>query len=127
MQQTEKYKLNLIESSDPFLPEGLNQNTQKIEDAMEAHEEKVDGQVADLDARVKVFEAKHFATGICSMSERTALPFTPTLVLIVSWSSMYSSMAITGHNTDSLVLEENGFHITGKIGQYSGCTYIALG
>ena len=37
MQHTEKYKLNLIEPSDPFLPDSLNQNTQKIEDAMAAH------------------------------------------------------------------------------------------
>ena len=48
MQQTEKYKLNLIESSDPFLPEGLNQNTQKIENAMAAHEAKLDGQVSAI-------------------------------------------------------------------------------
>lgn len=34
MQQTEKYKLNLIEPSDPFLPEGLNENTQKIEEVL---------------------------------------------------------------------------------------------
>ena len=34
MQQTQKYKLNLIESSDPFLPEGLNQNTRKVEEVL---------------------------------------------------------------------------------------------
>ena len=48
MQQTEKYKLNLIESSDPFLPDGLNQNTQKIETAMAAHEAKLDGQISAI-------------------------------------------------------------------------------
>ena len=34
MQQTQKYKLNLIEPSDPFLPEGLNQNTRKVEEVL---------------------------------------------------------------------------------------------
>lgn len=34
MQQTQKYKLNLIEGSDPFLPDGLNQNPKKIEDVL---------------------------------------------------------------------------------------------
>ena len=31
MQQTTSRKLSIIESSDPFLPEALNDNTRKIE------------------------------------------------------------------------------------------------
>ena len=42
MQQTEKYKLNLIESSDPFLPDGLNQNTLKLEEVVSQHLEGMD-------------------------------------------------------------------------------------
>lgn len=53
MQQTEKYKLNLIESSDPFLPDGLNQNTQKMEDVMLAYEAKVDARIAPVAAMQK--------------------------------------------------------------------------
>jgi len=63
MQQTEKYKLNLIESSDPFLPDALNRNTQKVEDAMSAHESKLDGQTADLDRRVTALEARQVFCG----------------------------------------------------------------
>lgn len=63
MQQTEKYKLNLIESSDTFLPEGLNQNTRKIEAAMTAHEAAVGATTADLDARVTVLEGRKVALG----------------------------------------------------------------
>ena len=67
MQQTEKYKLNLIEPSDPFLPEGLNQNAQKIENAMAAHEELVDDQITALAARrylVGTFEGNGSADAI---------------------------------------------------------------
>ena len=42
MQQTEKYKFNLIETSDAFSPEALNQNAQKLEDALITHEASVD-------------------------------------------------------------------------------------
>lgn len=49
MQQTEKYKFNLIEPSDPFLPDGLNENTQKIEDALTAHENTVEQRLTVLE------------------------------------------------------------------------------
>lgn len=49
MRQTAKYQLNLIDSSDPFLPDGLNANTQKIEDVLSqtltAHEATVSAQI----------------------------------------------------------------------------------
>ena len=38
MQQTTKYKFNLIETSDPFGPEALNKNTQAVEDKLSAVE-----------------------------------------------------------------------------------------
>ena len=47
MQQTQKYKLNLIESSDPFLPDGLNQNTQKVEQVLS---QNLGSMRTDLDA-----------------------------------------------------------------------------
>ena len=43
MQQTETYKLNLIESSDPFLPDALNENTRKIEEVVDGLEQRVQG------------------------------------------------------------------------------------
>ena len=42
MQHTDKYKLNLIENSDAFSPDALNENMQKLEAALEevtAHDE----------------------------------------------------------------------------------------
>ena len=56
MQQTETYKLNLIESSDPFLPDALNENTQKLE-------EVVSEKLGEMDARVTVLEGFKFACG----------------------------------------------------------------
>ena len=35
MQHTDKYKLNLIENSDAFSPDALNENMQKLEAALE--------------------------------------------------------------------------------------------
>ena len=63
MQQTEKYKLNLIESSDPFLPEGLNANTQKVEDVLAAREALSDEKLAEMDSRVTVLEGHKLAFG----------------------------------------------------------------
>lgn len=47
MKQTNKYKLNLIETSDPFGPEALNENTQKLEDALEAKGADLSAHAAD--------------------------------------------------------------------------------
>ena len=63
MQQTEKYKLNLIERDDAFSPDALNQNTQKLENALAAHEAAVEEATDGLDARLQVFEAVKIATG----------------------------------------------------------------
>ena len=41
MQQTEKYKFNLIETSDAFGPEKLNDNAQKLEDALSAQDTQI--------------------------------------------------------------------------------------
>lgn len=60
MQQTQKYKLNLIESSDPFLPDALNQNTQKLENALSA---AIEGHRAETNARLTVLEAHKVVLG----------------------------------------------------------------
>ena len=43
MQHTTKYNFNLIETSDPFGPEALNDNARKLETALTDHESTVDG------------------------------------------------------------------------------------
>ena len=125
MQQTETYKLNLIESSDPFLPNALNENTQKIE-------EVVDG----LEQRVQVFEAKKFVYGTCNATAEgctVQLEFTPIVVLINQVAATNGSTALTvaGQTASGgLTILENGFKFTVgggyniRSGPYS---YIALG
>ena len=63
MQQTQKYKLNLIESSDPFMPEGLNQNTQKVEQVLAAQEAASDQKLAEMNQRVTVLEGHRCFVG----------------------------------------------------------------
>ena len=47
MQHTNKYKFNIIEADDPFSPDALNENTQKVEDALVTHEAVVDSVLKD--------------------------------------------------------------------------------
>ena len=88
MQQTETYKLNLIESSDPFLPDALNENTQKIE-------EVVQEKLGEMDQRVTVLESKKFAVGTykAEMNEtlKVEVGFTP-IALYVGQSRKFSTV-----------------------------------
>lgn len=125
MQQTEKYKLNLIESSDPFLPKDLNKNTQKIEDALLAHEERVDGQVSALDQRVSVFEAVKFACGTYIGRYKydnqdpvtVQVGFTPKILFIhKAGADSASALAFQSYNTygDRLSIVSGGFRVHGQ-------------
>ena len=131
MQQTETYKLNLIESSDPFLPDALNENTQKIE-------EVVSGSLGDMDERIKVFEAKRFAYGSYSIREETLtipLGFTPKAVIIHYSTNfaVYTALAIVdelGNMGHQLKIVEGGFQVSVLLGStyYPGIyNYIAFG
>lgn len=120
MQQTEKYKLNLIESSDPFLPEGLNENTQKVEDVLK---EKMEGPVAALDARVTELEKLKLAYGKIPSSNTVELPFQPVFVAVNSSWGNDTAIAVAGHNHEWLDIAENRFSVDSGHFTY----YIALG
>ena len=128
MQQTETYKLNLIESSDPFLPDALNENTRKIE-------EVVQEKLAEMDARVTVTELHQAAAGTFSYKNDTAqtieLGFTPKAV--------YVRMTSTGNSRDYLIVDgvkpdtelsivEGGFQLTPKTNTYlyGSFAYVAI-
>ena len=133
MQQTEKYKLNLIESSDPFLPEGLNQNTQKIEDAMTAHEAAVDARMDATDQRVAVLEGRKLVYGWYTWTNGSVYPtnhpvqlsFTPRFVVAQCDSSTYFIVDdhVTGNS--SLTIIDGGFNLY-VAGQSGHCTYLAI-
>ena len=150
MQQTQKYKLNLIESSDPFMPEGLNQNTQKVEQVLAAQEAANDqkvaavaGQVAALGAasdqkfaemsqRVTVLEAHRFIIGTYqgngTQSRFLPLGFTP-LAIFVS-ADPYPRFAAAGVGSQYLSIAEGGIQISsyspGSTNSVEAHAYIAF-
>lgn len=91
MQHTDKYKLNLIEISDAFSPDALNENTRKVEDvlAAQAAAEAAARETADgaLDQRLTVLEGRRLVVGTYTGNGNTAgqiidLGFTPAAVLL---------------------------------------------
>ena len=124
MQQTEKYKLNLIEPTDPFLPDGLNQNTQKMEDAMIAHETEVAGALSTMDQRVTVLEGFHFACGR-ARTNFIETGFMPRLVILTPMGrgEIYTSLNLDGY-TIGIEYHDNGFEI---VSSASGIFFLAFG
>ena len=118
MQQTEKYKLNLIESSDPFLPEGLNANTQKVEDVLAAREALSDEKLAEMDGRVTVLEGHKLAYGIYKGNGQKSgetqiikLGFTPAVVWVSSISFLFTAMS-ADRESHTLSIVDGGFKVT---------------
>lgn len=123
MQHTETYNLNLIETSDTFSPDPLNQNAQALEDAVEAA--RAEAQAADsaLDARLKVFEAKHFKFGTYKGAGLgTDYPltvnvgFTPTVVFASTFDGKHSGILYSGYTPNgyqAAKIVPNGFYLTG--------------
>ena len=126
MQQTETYKLNLIETSDPFSPQALNENTQKIE-------EVVSEKLGEMDQRVTVLEAHKFACGSFQTPSDNGplvveLGFTPKAVFISRQRSDHPDclILITQSETKNMYLRivEGGFrHICNNGYTAYGGTY----
>lgn len=123
MQQTETYKLNLIETSDPFSPQALNENTQKLEEVVE-----------DMDRRIQVFEAQKIVVGSYTTSVgynfSYDLGFHPKLVLISAAGSLTADQIMSSDSEhgehNNLKLTETGFLVRAVFcsGQYS---FLAIG
>lgn len=137
MQHTDKYKLDLIEKEDAFSPDALNENTQKVEAALIAHEGAVKEVTDGLDQRVTVLEAKKFAAGTYQLKVTVdytiELGFTPVAVLIqrVSDSTSVTLLTAVGSKgTSMLRITEGGFIVNalrGGVGHTGEYTYIAFG
>ena len=81
MQQTEHYSLNLIETSDTFTPQPLNENTQ----ALDAKLADLDTQAGSLNSRVSVLEQVRMVNGTYrgNWKDRVvSVGFTPRVVWI---------------------------------------------
>lgn len=112
MQQTETYKLNLIETSDPFSPQALNENTQKLE-------EVVSEKLGEMDQRVTVLEATKLVAGVFKSTnipnDIIELGFTPEAVFLSDAHGANQVCFITKAGSyvgnGNVVVVENGFQL----------------
>lgn len=114
MQQTKKYKLNLIEPDDLFLADGLNQSAQKIEDTLAGEEAARMSADAALDRRVTVLEGRKMAygsyTGDGAETQFIPLPFTPKALFIQAVSyGQRAEMTVGAEPGIHAQLAEGGF------------------
>ena len=98
MQQTSKYQFNLVDATDDFSPTPLNQNAQKMEDALEALDASVAESLEDMEDTVATLAANVGTAGKNAriqwgsyagnngygMQSRNTLtfPFCPVLVVV---------------------------------------------
>lgn len=124
MQHTETYNLNLIETSDTFSPDPLNQNAQALEDALAGESAARASADAALDQRLVKLEAKHVVAGAytgngdSSATQLIRLGFTPKVVLIHTRNPGGGFMATSAYycyqsNLNSRVVEivDGGFQV----------------
>lgn len=115
MQHTKKYDLSIIESSDPFSPEALNDNTR----AVEAELERVDAAVEVLTASQLKLAFGTF-TGNNAQNRLIPLPFTPKLVYMgdsrgftLSGGHDYGGVVMPGYPYSSFFsVTEGGFLVS---------------
>lgn len=145
MQQTETYKLNLIETSDPFSPNPLNENAEKTEAAIEAARAEAAAAAAAgddavraeaaaahdaLEQRVVTLEGKHVVGGTYkgtgSGTQTIELGFTPQVVFIYeSGTSGWWGVLHRGTTSNSKIVE-GGFSVLTTTNQHfntNGNTY----
>ena len=86
MQQTSKYQFNLVEGSDDFSPTPLNQNMEKVEEALEGMETAVNTAQETAEAAQDAAEALPYVTGrytgAGATAQSIALGFKPSYLII---------------------------------------------
>lgn len=119
MQQTEKYKLNLVERDDVFSPDPLNENMEKVEGALEAAR----AEDAALDQRLAVLEARRIVTGTyrpeSSQGNMIQLGFAPKMVIVICSSRI--GYCIEG-SSQYVSLREDGFYVGSDL-SHTSITY----
>ena len=83
MQHTNQYQFNLIESTDTFSPQPLNENMEKVEAALKAQGDTV--QVL-YSGQLKCATGSYVGTGKngASTPNKLTFPFTPKIVVVVA-------------------------------------------
>ncbi|MBD5083583.1 MAG: hypothetical protein HDT33_00555 [Clostridiales bacterium] len=85
MQQTKTYKLNLIEKTDTFSPDPLNENAQKLDTALGTKFAALDAGSDALDTRITALEAHKIVVGSYTGNghqQTIQLGFCPKVVII---------------------------------------------
>ena len=135
MQQTTKYQLNLMETSDAFSPAPLNENAQKLESALDAARAEAAASVsaetasraaseAALDQRVQVLEARKIVVGYTPGGDIMNLGFTPRAVLVQGIGpSGGFVLALPDHGIAGVQIVEGGFRHSSY---FSECNYLAI-
>ena len=150
MQQTTKYKLDLIEKTDAFSPDALNQNMEKVEAQFDAaRAEAAAGDAAEaaartaadtaLDQRVVTLEDKIAVTGIytgngsAGISQDIYLGFTPVIVFVskgggTTWCA-FTDHVVASQGGIGLQIIDGGFRVSSYMGltlNSSGQRYVFL-
>ena len=123
MQHTDKYQLNLIETSDTFSPEALNENAQKLEAALEAVRAEAATGDAALDQRLQVFEAHRLVIGGAKEGEKVYLDFTPKVLYVAGFNGAHQLFF------DGRVSASGLRFVNGELkhdGYYASLAYIAF-
>ena len=71
MRQTEKYKFKLIETSDPFSPDAINDHAQALEDELLRYETGVDQRIAAHEGAVSSALAQHHSDTDAALARQT--------------------------------------------------------
>ena len=115
MQQTQTYKLNLIETSDTFSPAPLNENMEKVETQLNAIRDAVAAGDAALSDRVTVLEGHKVAAGTYpgdgESYQFVPLPFTPKVVYVHAGG--VTALAVP-EISGSISIKDGGFQASGS-------------
>ncbi len=115
MQQTGKYQFNLIETSDAFSPDPLNENMEKVEAQFDAVRAEAAAGDEALDARVALLEARHCIVGQYQGDNTPYkdifLDFDPKAVLVPSGTAVYAAFKKSQSNSACVVLSDGGFRV----------------
>lgn len=107
MQQTDNYKLNLIETSDTFSPNPLNDNMEKVEAAMDG-----------LDQRIAAIEIHQLKVGTYSAQDNLIVNvgFRPKFVIIhATNNTSFSGLLAPTEFSQPGFITDTGFQL-----RYSG-------
>lgn len=139
MKQTNQYKLNLIEKDDTFSPDPLNDNTAKLEAALNAASAASAAQDAALEQRIIVLEGHKIAVGTYTgngadsqVIQTIRVGFSPRVVWIQNATSASCFFTTNVSNSTNITFLADGFTVRSSgmqspntnNGRYSFCAIL---